>query len=301
MATETRDEKIRRIIEEVQRDRDLAPEAITEHYSTMDFAVALDPEYFEARTTMGGWGFFKDKVRHLDPVTRQVIACVLLAFRNTPGCYHHMKKAIDLGATYEQIVEAYNVAVFPGGGPTRMVGVKTLKRVADEHAQSGEKRKVPPPIPERDEKEDAQMASLKREERFRRIIEKYNPEGGCVNEALAFGMSLDPDYFEGYCQGRWGFFKDKPRYWSPIQREMFMLVIMAFKGMKEELYMHAKKALRLGATMEQLLEAFETGVLPGGSQVLMEGLFALKRIHEEQQAECQDKSKRANRMGKKLR
>ncbi len=290
MVTETRDEKIRRIIKEVQEDRNLAPEAITEHYSTIDFAVGLDPEYFEARTTMGGWGFFRDEPRHLDPMTRQVIACMILAFRNTPGCYHHMKKAIDLGATYEQIIEAYNVAVFVGGGPTRMVGIKNLKRIADEQAKLGVKRKTPPPIPEKDKKEDFQKASLTREERFRRIIERYNPYGGCVNEALAFGMSLDPEYFEAYCQGRWGFFEDKPRHWSPVHREMFMMVILAFKGMREELYMHAKKALQLGATMEQLLEAFETGVLPGGSQVLMEGLFVLKRIHDEQHAEYREKS-----------
>ena len=164
----------------------------------------------------------------------------------------------------------------------RMAGLKALKRVADEQAKSGARKETHVPIPSIDEREDEQMASLSREERFRCILEKYNPDGGDVNEALAFGMHLDPDYFEGYIQGRWGFFKDKPRHWNPIQREMFMLVIMAFKGMREELYMHSKKALRLGATMEQLLEAFETGVLPGGSQVLMEGLFVLKRIHDEQ-------------------
>jgi alkylhydroperoxidase/carboxymuconolactone decarboxylase family protein YurZ len=284
MTAETREEKVHRLISEMHRDRALTPESVTEHYNYYDFAVELDPEYFEARPTWGGlsgWGFFKDKPRHLDPMIRQVIACVLLAFRNTPGCYHHMKKAIDLGATYEQILEAYNVAAIPAGGPTRMVGLKTLKRIADERAKSGVKKKTPAPIPEKNEKEDSQMASLTREERFRRMIEKYNPEGGVVNEALAFGMRLDPEYFEGYCQGRWGFYDDVPRYWKPVEREMFMLVLMAFKGMKEELYMHTKKALRLGATMEQLLEAFETGVFPGGSQVLIEGLLALKRIHDE--------------------
>ncbi|MFC1491100.1 carboxymuconolactone decarboxylase family protein [Nitrospinota bacterium] len=57
-----------------------------------------------------------------------------------------------------------------------------------------------------------------------------------------------------------------------MQRELVVMAIMASKGMKEELYLHAKKALRLGATMEQLLEGFEVCFAPGGLALLREGL-----------------------------
>ena len=89
MAKETRGEKVRRIVNGMHRDMGMVPEAVTEHYNFYEFAVELDPEWFEARPKTGDWGFFKDKPRYLDPITREVIGCVLLAFRNTPGCCHH--------------------------------------------------------------------------------------------------------------------------------------------------------------------------------------------------------------------
>ena len=90
------------------------------------------------------------------------------------------------------------------------------------------------------------------------------------------------------CTG--GFFKEKPRHLEPKTRELIEIGLLAFKGMKHEVYTHTKKALRLGATMEEALEAFEVASIGGGAPVLMEGLYALKRIADEQAEEERAKS-----------
>lgn len=291
MVTETREEKVRRILERRRRLRGMEnkrwDEATKKYYNATDFAVELDPDYFE-HYNESKWDFFKDEPRYLDPMTREIIASVLLAFRQLPGCYVHAKFALERGATMEQLLEAYEVGHIAGGGPLQMEGIAALKRIHDEQAESGAVERKPAPIIKKDDRENVVKPSETRKERVRRIIGRIERDGGDVDEALAFGIQLDPDYFEVYSKLRWGFFKDEPRHLDPIKREMILLAVMAYRGMREEIYIHTKKALRLGATMEQLLEVYEVGNSAGGSQVLMQGLYALKRVHDE---ETQSKSK----------
>ena len=124
-----------------------------------------------------------------------------------------------------------------------------------------------------------------REEKVKRITDRIHRDRGFVYDVLGFGVELDPDYFEVYCQMHWGFFKEEPRHLEPKTRELIEIGILAFKGMKHEVYTHTKKALRLGATMEEALEAFEVASIGGGAPVLLEGLVALKRIRDEQAEE----------------
>ena len=291
MKEETREEKIRRLIEQHIQDRNMDPKSITEHYSKNDFGIQLDPDYYDISLKVG-WGFFKDKPRFLDHMTRQMIISVFLAYRGTIGCYHQGKKGVMMGVTYEQMLEAYEVGRIVGGGPVLVHGLAALKRMADEGVKPGSQpgpwtgKWVPlgssTPIAEKEGEEE--VASKTREEKILRMIQKYHPdEEGELNKDLAFGVNLDPEFFEIYAPMAWSFFADKPRHLDPIRREMIMLGILAFQGRREEIYLHTKKALGFGATMEQLLEAFEVvGSTGGGLEVLMEGLRVLRRIHEEQ-------------------
>jgi AhpD family alkylhydroperoxidase len=294
MAEEMREQKFRRLIDKRVSDRNMDPKSIIENYGKANFAIELDPDYFELSLSTG-WGFFKDEPRHLDHITRQIIISVFLAYRDRPGCYDQGKKGVMMGATYEQMLEAYEVGRLVGGGPVLRNGMKALKRMIDEGVKPGSQlgpwtnKWVPlgPSNVPMTEKKDLELSSETREERILSTIRKYNPdEGGDINKDLAYGVKLDPDFFESYVPWAWGFFGDKPRYLDPIRREMIMLVILAFKGRREEVYSHTKKALRLGATAEQLLEAFEVaGSTGAGLSVLLEGLHALRRINEEQKAE----------------
>ena len=292
MAKETREQKVARLIEKHIKDRNMDPKSITDHYSLSEFGFALDPDYFEARLNMG-WGFFKDEPRHLDHMTRQIIISTLLAFRNRPGCYHQGKKGIMMGVTYEQMLEAYEVGQVPGGGPLLMNGMEALRRMSNEGIKPGQQTGPwagkwvqlgsPTAAKKKDEMQEPANPSETREEKLIRMIEKYNPdEKGEMNKDLAFGAKMDPDFFEGYARIAWGIFEEKECHLDPIRREMAMLLVMAFQGMSDDVYIHCKKALSLGATKEQLLEAFEVGFTGGGSKVLLEGLHALRRIDEEE-------------------
>ena len=298
MATETREEKVKRLIDQHVRDRNMDPKSIKEHYSINHLGIEIDPDFSEVRLQMG-WGFFKDEPRHLDHMTRNMLISCFLAHRDRPGYFHQGKKGVMMGATYEQMLEAYEVASVTGGGPCWINGLYALRRMKEEGIEPG-CQKTPytgkwvqlgpykmgaPQKVEEDEPEET-TEGLGPEERVERIlkqIEKYHPddkEG--LNEDMAFGAKLDPDFFEKYAQISWGFFKDKPRHLDPIRREMVRLLILAWQGRREELYAHTKKAYRLGATTEQLLEAFEVGFTGGGSSIILEGLRVMRRIAEEQ-------------------
>ena len=114
MAKETKEERIRRIIEKTKEGLGMTGQASAAHYSTVDLGVYLDPDYYEV-SAVCGWGFFEDAPRHLDPIARQVIGSLILAYRDRGGCYYHAKKALEQGATMEQLMEAFAVASIPGG------------------------------------------------------------------------------------------------------------------------------------------------------------------------------------------
>jgi AhpD family alkylhydroperoxidase len=68
-------------------------------------------------------------------------------------------------------------------------------------------------------------------------------------------------------------------------RELIAIALLAYRGLGDAVYEHAKRALKLGATMQELLEAVETSMIPGGTPTLGLGLRALLRIEEEQKKE----------------
>jgi AhpD family alkylhydroperoxidase len=55
----------------------------------------------------------------LSPKTKELIAiAVAVGIRCQPCIIHHVKLALDLGATAPEIMEACGVAIFMGGGPS---------------------------------------------------------------------------------------------------------------------------------------------------------------------------------------
>ena len=66
-------------------------------------------------------------------------------------------------------------------------------------------------------------------------------------------------------------------------RELVEAVILGFKGYPS-LGLHVRRALREGATMQEVLEAFEVATVPGGMPVLHYALPFLIEIEKEQAA-----------------
>jgi AhpD family alkylhydroperoxidase len=69
----------------------------------------------------------------------------------------------------------------------------------------------------------------------------------------------------------------------PIKtRELVAIAILAFRGRTDGVYEHMKRALRHGATKQELIEAIETMLVPGGAPTFSTALRALIRIEQEE-------------------
>src|SRR6185295_6621627 len=91
----------------------------------------LDPEYFEklkgiyVDATFGRDGVLPRKTKELIMVG---ITCALRAPR---GVRIHSERAITLGASPREVLEAMEVAAIPGGMPGLWLGVETLQQILE--------------------------------------------------------------------------------------------------------------------------------------------------------------------------
>src|SRR5712691_2863678 len=95
-------------------------------YSEMDWAAQLDPAYAAARAevrrlSVGEEGTLSVKVKEL------VVMGILASRGLQYGVEAHMRRAIDYGATKEELFEAIKAAAVPGGGVAYSVGVRALQ------------------------------------------------------------------------------------------------------------------------------------------------------------------------------
>jgi AhpD family alkylhydroperoxidase len=96
-----------------------------------------------------------------------------------------------------------------------------------------------------------------------------------------FMADKDPDFIEAYNNlYTRGLSEGKA---LPIKtRELIAIAILAFRGRTDAVYEHTKRALRHGATKQELIEAIETMLIPGGAPTFSTALRALMRIEEEE-------------------
>ena len=108
-------------------------------YSEMDWAAQLDPAYAAARAevrrlSVGEEGTLSVKVKEL------IVLGVLASRGLQYGVEAHMRRAIDYGATRDELFEALKAAAVPGGGVAYSVGVRALQALQQDGA-------FPPPSP----------------------------------------------------------------------------------------------------------------------------------------------------------
>jgi 4-carboxymuconolactone decarboxylase len=101
-----------------------------------EILARLDPEYFEklkgiyVDATFGRDGALPRKTKELIMVG---ITCALRAPR---GVRIHSDRALTLGATPREVLEAMEVAAIPGGMPGLWLGVETLEDVLKARGQA---------------------------------------------------------------------------------------------------------------------------------------------------------------------
>ena len=108
-------------------------------YSDMEWAAQLDPAYAAARAevrrlSVGEEGILSVKVKEF------VVMSVLASRGLQYGVEAHMRRALDYGATKEELFEAIKAAAVPGGGVAYSVGIRALQALKQDGA-------FPPPSP----------------------------------------------------------------------------------------------------------------------------------------------------------
>jgi len=115
----------------------------------------------------------------------------------------------------------------------------------------------------------------------RKLIKKMEKERGYVYPPWLYMVDKDVDFMEAYNNLYERALTDGKAL-AAKTRELIAIALLAFRGQENAVYLHAKRALRLGATKQELLEAIETTVIPGGAITFQLGVSALMRIEEEE-------------------
>ena len=105
-------------------------------YPEWEFAARQDPDFVETYNRIYEQGLGDG--RHVSAKVREFVAIALLAFRGAEkaGLVAHMKRAIRLGATREEICEVLETCLVPGGAPTFHRGLTALIELDGERGQS---------------------------------------------------------------------------------------------------------------------------------------------------------------------
>jgi len=81
-----------------------------------------------------------EKGIELDLRTKLLIPMVILAHRGLKhAVYAHMKRALSLGVTENEILEAFLVALLPGGAPTLHMGLSVLMETQKEMTENNDR------------------------------------------------------------------------------------------------------------------------------------------------------------------
>ena len=126
MADEKTEKRIRDLREAMAKERG----RVAPHWL---FAAEKDVEFHEAYNSLYELGLGPGKGKALPIKTRELVAIGILAFRGAEGgVVEHMKRALKHGATKQELLEAVQVTIIPGGAPTYAVGLRALMKIEEE-------------------------------------------------------------------------------------------------------------------------------------------------------------------------
>jgi alkylhydroperoxidase/carboxymuconolactone decarboxylase family protein YurZ len=138
-AGETKEAREQRIIKSLRDTKGF------KMYEEWDWAVGQDPDFLEiySRWTNSFWSStYEDGQpfeRVLHPKYKELIAIILLANR---GFYlslvAHMKRALLLGASKQEIFEFLEASIIPSGSPTMHLGLRALMELERGESEHGD-------------------------------------------------------------------------------------------------------------------------------------------------------------------
>jgi alkylhydroperoxidase/carboxymuconolactone decarboxylase family protein YurZ len=103
--------------------------ALGANNAAYDIIAKLDPEYFEKLKGLYVDGTF-GRDGALSRKTKELIMVGITCALNRPrGVRLHSERALSLGASPKEVLEAAEVAAIPGGMPGLWLGVETLQDI----------------------------------------------------------------------------------------------------------------------------------------------------------------------------
>jgi AhpD family alkylhydroperoxidase len=129
--------------------------------------------------------------------------------------------------------------------------------------------------------QEGAMATLKATNRAGELKEAIRKKRGYSSPAWDYAADKDVDFqqaYENLYERALGAGKVLP----VKTRELIAIGILAYRGGEEAVYKHMQRALKNGATIEELYEAIETTIIPGGAPAYSVGLRAIMRIEGEE-------------------
>jgi alkylhydroperoxidase/carboxymuconolactone decarboxylase family protein YurZ len=122
------------------------------------------------------------------------------------------------------------------------------------------------------------MSDNDRATRAEQLIARMQAARGYIYPEWEFAARLDPDFTEAYNR-IYELALGEGQHVSAKVREFVAIALLAFRGAdRDGLVAHMQRAIRLGATKEELFEVLEATLVPGGAPTFHRGLNALLDI-----------------------
>ena len=117
-----------------------------------------------------------------------------------------------------------------------------------------------------------------RAERAEALIARMKQARGYIYPEWEFAARQDPEFVEAYNR-MYELALGEGRHISAKVREFVAIAVLAHRGAeKASLIAHMHRAMRLGATREELFEVLESCVVPGGAPTFHRGISALQEL-----------------------
>lgn len=124
--------------------------------------------------------------------------------------------------------------------------------------------------------------------RAEEILEKMREDRGYTLPEWEYAARLDPDFFEAFSKLYPVTFKDGKALPAKM-RELIHIAIICYRGLAiPAIVAHMKRALSLGATKQEILEALETAMNSSGTPTMYHGVGAMMALEEEESKSQKD-------------
>ena len=200
--------------------------------------LALDTDFFETYLHLSSVPW---RTGRLEPKVKEFVYIAIdgaATHLYEPGLRIHIRKALEYGATKEELVEVFQLTSTLGIHAST-VGVPILLEAMGDA-----------PLPARDERREALRAD-------------FVAKRGYWHEFWDGMLALDPDFFQAYLD-----FSSLPWSQGVLEPKVKELIYIAFDASATHMYIpglkqHVENALALGAAPEEIMEVFEIASVIG--------------------------------------